>query len=319
MAAVATVLAIMSLMACLPRNVPFESTLARPSARDDVVTHPFDPNRFCLENTYIPSLDSNISEIANRMDHWLSEETLIEKNLLADPESTAHTHTRFDAFQAMTGCEKTCVGGACRADTSKQICGLVNLKPPCTIYSIGGNNQWEFELDILQKTSCQVHTFDCTGDVSRFKVPTDDRLHFHYICLGARNTPAGNGMGEIWTLDKIQTTLNHTQVDLLKMDIEGYEWPILHEWPVLTDITSPTRILPMQILIEIHYRTQMKELSNNKMADFKFPTDMVRLQSRLLRMGYVTAIHDPNKSCLHCLELSLVRIRCHPLTQLAPL
>ena len=61
--------------------------------------------------------------------------------------------------------------------------------------------------------------------------------------------------GEFQTLQHIQHALNHTQIDVLKMDIEGYEWPILLDaWPTLTDRSASTTILPMQILLEVHYR-----------------------------------------------------------------
>jgi len=270
----------------------------------------FNPNRLCYENQYIQSLNSSISEIAERMDQWLNEETSIEKRLRADPESVTHTHKRFEAFQAMAECNKTCLGGRCGADTSKQICGIESLKAPCVVYSIGGNNKWQFEQGVLEHTPCHVHTFDCTGGISRFNVPSHERLHFHYICLGDKNKPASETMGEIWTLDKMQTSLNHSRIDLLKMDIEGYEWPIFYDWPLLTEITSPNHVLPMQVAVEIHYQTQMKELAAETLEDYKFVTDMVHLHSRLLKMGYATAVYDANESCKHCVELSLVRIRC---------
>jgi hypothetical protein len=270
----------------------------------------FDPDRLCMENPYIPSLNSSLAEVAKRMDKWLDEETSIEKMLRADPDSTEHTHKRFEAFQAMAQCNKTCVGGQCGSDASKQVCGLDSLQAPCIVYSIGSNNNWSFENDVLRKTSCEVHTFDCTGDRSRFKVPSHERLHFHYACLGAKNKPArGKEFGDFWTLDKIQTSLNHSRIDLLKMDTEGYEWPIFHDWPLLTEIKSPSHVLPMQVLVEIHYKSQMKELAADT-SDFKFVTDMVQLQSRLLKMGYATVVYDPNSFCKHCVELSLMRIRC---------
>ncbi len=42
-------------------------------------------------------------------------------------------------------------------------------------------------IDILQKTHCEVYTFDCTGCLDPFKKPENDRLHFHHICPGASN------------------------------------------------------------------------------------------------------------------------------------
>ena len=52
------------------------------------------------------------------------------------------------------------MGGECGADDSKMVCGLDLLKAPCVVYSVGGNNMWSFELDILANTECEVHTLD---------------------------------------------------------------------------------------------------------------------------------------------------------------
>ena len=85
--------------------------------------------------------------------------------------------------------QKQCIGGKCRDDDSKIVCGINLLKKGkeeeqeqhlqrqqhnnnnCVIYAIGGDNQWDFELDLLDKTPCEIHTFDCTGDIKRFQIP----------------------------------------------------------------------------------------------------------------------------------------------------
>jgi hypothetical protein len=125
-----------------------------------------------------------------------------------------------------------CIGGACSEDRSKIACGMDHLSrlDKCVVYSIGSNNFWEFEQDILKRTNCDVFTFDCTGSLSRFKVPNEERLHFHHICVGAQSLKGkgeegctGNAelCGDTWTLEEIQQHLGHSKVDLLKLDIEG--------------------------------------------------------------------------------------------------
>jgi len=277
------------------------------------------PNRLCTQNQYANGLKLPLSDTARLMDQWLANKTLHEKTLMEHKDTTlAHTHARFDAFEVMGGCEFDCVGGECRRDESKIACGVTAVEAPCVVYSIGGNNKWAFEKDLLQKTPCEIHTFDCTGLRERFHKPDNDRLHFHHVCLGTANAPApktpptspsGIG-GEFWTLEKMQKTLNHTQIDLFKMDIEGYEFPLFNSWPILTDIKSPSTVLPMQVLVEVHYQTQMTELATDKRADWKFPTDMINLEEHFLKMGYAVVIRDDNKACKHCTELTLVRIKC---------
>lgn len=136
------------------------------------------------------------------------------------------------------------------------------IQAPCTIYSLGGNNQWAFELDAIQRTPCHVHTFDCTGPIERFfHVPKKDRIHVHHICIVPKSSSKRDErdkrvQGRQMTLAAVQHELRHGQIDLLKMDIEGYEWPIMLEWYTVFDLRSKSVHLPMQILVEIHHRTQ---------------------------------------------------------------
>jgi hypothetical protein len=92
-------------------------------------------------------------------------------------------------------------------------------------------------------------------------------------------------------LSQIQTLLGHKRVDLLKMDIEGFERPVLSEscgeWPLLTDIRN-TKALRMQMHLEIHYQMHMPALTHDWRYKYTLPTDMVRLQQHLwkMKMGY---------------------------------
>lgn len=286
-----------------------------------------DANRLCDQNPYAKTLSAPLSEYEKQMDTWLLDKTAIERNLTSSTFGFDHDHKRFDAFRVMgEGCEQTCLGGECRSDESKISCGIQkglamtkestsistsmvsSSSSPCIVYSIGSNNEWGFEKDVLKKTPCEVHTFDCTGERDRFEPPDDPRLHFHFICLGTTN--ALKDTGEFWTLEQMQKRLNHLQIDLLKIDIEGYEWPLFNTWPNLRDINSPNTVLPMQILVEVHYQTQMKELAKETHIDFKFATDMINLHEHFLKMGYAVVVRDDNSECMHCTELTLIRIKC---------
>ena len=111
--------------------------------------------------------------------------------------------------------------------------------------------------------------------------------------------------GSMMTIQQIQSLLNHTRIDLLKMDIEGFEWPILESWPELEE--DEISELPYQILIEIHYKSQFIRI------DTPFaPRELVKLQEHLLKMGYATVVRDDNPYCPHCTELTLIRFQCHP-------
>jgi hypothetical protein len=278
----------------------------------------------CRENPYAASFHSSLDSIRSQADTWLKN---MDKHLqkATQEEMKQHSHARFFPFDVMAECETTCVGAACRNDVSKIVCGIDKLQTEekCVVYSVGGNNQWEFERDILEKTPCEVHTFDCTGNIARFQKPTNPRLKFHHICLGAEHVPYNQDKeckegicGDILTLYQIQIMLGHKRIDLFKMDIEGYEWPIFESWPELSDTNQASdMVLPMQVLVEIHYITQMEDLwppgQNLYHKDFKSSEDLVKLQEHLLKTGYAVAVRDDNRSCFHCTELTLVRYQCH--------
>ena len=268
--------------------------------------------RLCEENPYAKHLDSSLEDIAKKMDNWIANKTAIEKEAFQiqshNPNDGHYWFTA--AFPELIGCKNIeCIGGPCGRDTSKIACGAaVELEEKCIVYSIGGNNEWQFELDVLEKTPCEVHTFDCTGDIERFQVPENDRLHFHHICLGTENKVTETG--EFWTLDKMTKTFKHEKIDLFKMDIEGYEFPIFQSWPLRSDRHYDTAVLPMQVLVEFHVQTHMPELSWHRKHYWKTASDLVNIQESLLKMGYVTVNRDNNRRCHHCTELTLVRARC---------
>lgn len=190
-------------------------------------------------------------------------------------------------------------------------------------------------MDILQRTPCHVHTFDCTGNITRFQVPEHDRLFFHYECLhgggGSENEEENlNDDDKYFTLAELTEKYNHAQIDLLKMDIEGFEWGVFEEWHrayTTTSIASPMTgmvvddggnnsdnnramtMLPMQMLVEIHYRT-IRELYPYIHRDWKSEQDLVELARKLFDMGYAVSNHDDNAHCLHCVELTMVRTYC---------
>jgi len=122
--------------------------------------------------------------------------------------------------------------------------------------------------------------------------------------------------GATLTLVEIQRLLGHRQIDLFKIDIEGYEWPMFEAWPELKAIQAPedSAFLPMQVLVEIHYRTSFRDLWKPNQTDFrqafKSPFDVVELQRHLLNIGYAVIERDDNRLCNCCTELTLLRTRC---------
>jgi hypothetical protein len=104
-------------------------------------------------------------------------------------------------------------------DGGKILCGIENIPnsaaKPCIVYSIGSNNQWDFEHAIVEATSCIVHTFDCTV-VGQVPQAIEDRVTFHSICLGKASE---NSTGDFKSLKAIMAMLGHEHITLLKADI----------------------------------------------------------------------------------------------------
>jgi Methyltransferase domain len=280
----------------------------------------------CERNPYLMSLVDNADSIASRMDLWLSrkhmksarKEAKTNKELLID-------WNRFNyGFPTLAKCradERVCLGGPCTSDESKITCGVRRMNPSCIVYSLGGNNQWAFEIDVLNQTNCEVHTFDCTGPAERFD-QKPDRVHFHHVCLGTvyqkapANCPAQKKCGETWTLQQMQSKLGHDRVDLLKVDIEGHEWPLVQSWWDQYQEEHNTSnagngskhkavALPHQIVMEVHFGRKKETYS---------PEDIVLFHEKLLRMGYIIVERDNNLMCKRrdCTEISLLRARCPP-------
>lgn len=275
-------------------------------------------DRLCLQNPYSHGIVDSFETVAKRMDTWLEPshfQHVVEE--ATNNDTWKIDWNIFTSIAVMTECKKSerlCIGGSCRNDESKITCGLRRLEQGCVIYSIGGNDQWAFEIDALEKTPCSIHTFDCTGPARRFHPPKHERLHFHHLCLGSEQDAApkkclGKYMvkcGPTWTLGQIQRNFGHRQIDLLKMDIEGWEWPLMDSWAETTTEGSNQMLLPMQVNVELHTKALVDK---TKILEWT-PVEVATMYQRLLRIGYAVVVRDDNMACPHCSELTLLRVRC---------
>lgn len=278
------------------------------------------PVNFLPQNSFSHEvyLADPMSVVDKRVHEWMNQLPSKYEQAANDPTVRAF-HNRFFPFKPLATCrQQEPVGGPNKSDAGKQMCGLDNLQSPgCIIYSTGENN-WEFEKDVLEKTACEVHSFDCTGPKERFSdIPINPRLHFHHICIRSAPAPAQECIdnralcGVSSTLDRIQTLLGHTSVDVLKMDIEGWEVPMIRSWASM-DHTK----LPRQVLVELHWRTHFLKVNvpdNRAPQDFLLevltPWETVDFCLDLLKMGYVTAERSDNQYCDHCSELTLINVK----------
>jgi hypothetical protein len=223
-------------------------------------------------------------------------------------------HLRFSLFSPIIHCPSEGkvpqrFGG--RGDGGKLICADMLLAAPgCTVYSLGSNNDYTFERSILDSTSCQVITFDCTVDGSRI----DTRHTFVKKCIGSQKRADADP--DKWTtLESAVLALGHKAIDLLKIDIEGAEYDVIGGWGAPPDAQQH---LPRQIAMEIHYKDLYygtPALGNaSDVSNLVWPLHEMRLADlalfmmHLANMGYAIASREDNELCDHCTELTLILV-----------
>ena len=193
---------------------------------------------------------------------------------------------------------------------SKFVCGievLSRLGAKCIIYSVGSNNDFSFESSMVRQTQCQIHTFDC--NVAPRVPPTlASRVIFHRWCFGAATqnlTASGRGARvQFKTWDATLEELGHANVDLLKLDIEGYEWDV---FDAMIRSSAP---LPFQIATELHL-TAFWDSARLWWAGRRLTAGEVALWARrFFDLGYRVVKRSDNPHWPQATEVTLVRFRC---------
>ncbi|KAJ3198625.1 hypothetical protein HDU82_001181, partial [Entophlyctis luteolus] len=138
------------------------------------------------------------------------------------------------------------LGGQSANDGSYWICtDRIDTSNDCTIVSVGSKGWFSWELDMIKKTEakCKIHVLDCTGDF----VSPDPNIIMHKWCLGKDELI--NGL-IFKTWNTIISELKIKQVQLLKIDIEGWEWVVMPE------LLETAKVFPRQVAIEMHIGVQ---------------------------------------------------------------
>ena len=128
-------------------------------------------------------------------------------------------------------------------DGGKWTCGVAEIAEnrPCVIYSVGsgGNDIFERHIRAL-KPHCKIHVFDPTS------APLPQYAFHQYGLCGAGDSFVADGKRyPCKSLHAIMQELGHSQVDVLKFDIEGHEWDVLK-------LTNWAALRIGQILVELH-------------------------------------------------------------------
>ncbi|KAF9963059.1 hypothetical protein BGZ70_007698 [Mortierella alpina] len=136
------------------------------------------------------------------------------------------------------------------SDGGKWICGmsLYEEKPrsKCVIYSFGVNYETRFEGEMLDRTECEIWAYDAS--VKRMGPETHGRpgAYFKPYFIGDKNHVDKKGVQ--WrTLRSLMEENGHDWIDILKVDIEGSEYPTFNA--MMDDFD----VLPFsQLQVELH-------------------------------------------------------------------
>jgi len=179
----------------------------------------------------------------------------------------------------------------------------------CIVYGAGLANRADFENYMSESVGCDVHGFDCT----LLAAQPQWNFTFHDTCIGQSHAFDGNSYSmakrkadltfEFKGLDTIRTELGHSHIDILKMDIEGFEWDIFVGLLQLQDLD-----LPQQLLFELHTEGANPTWVPPSLVKGKTRREVVDLFLRLYDRGYRVVYKEVNIGDPRCADFTLLRI-----------
>jgi len=146
-----------------------------------------------------------------------------------------------------------------------------SISPGQVVYSFGVGEEISFDLELIRHFGVTVHAFDPTprsrewlqtqtlpeqfvfhpygvageDGTRRFSPPVNPR-HISHTLL-RRDSPWPAIEVQVFRMSSILKMLGHTHIDMLKMDIEGAEYEVIHDL-----LRSGIRV--GQLLVEFHHR-----------------------------------------------------------------
>ncbi|WIA07989.1 hypothetical protein OEZ85_007461 [Tetradesmus obliquus] len=214
-------------------------------------------------------------------------------------------------------------------DGSKFLCAVHQagqLRKDCIIYSLGSNGDFKYEQEMLSKTSCRLFTLDCTYNGTS----QGPRHSYHKWCVASAATAAKRGP-PYFSWMQITEKLGHTKVDILKIDVDGYEYEIAGDWGRAyaaagaaaapadgSSSRSSKLVLPDEIAMEVHMMIKPKPSARPWLKTWlaKLPKDIPHALPgmglfflSLAELGYGVYSMDINTGAPECCsEFSLLRV-----------
>jgi len=187
----------------------------------------------------------------------------------------------------------------------------------CIVYKAGIADGSGFE-ERMAEDGCEVHAFDCTVDLSAPSV-TGKKFIFHHWCLGFRNKTsfrgntyaAGRPAEEFVfkTLSETMAELGHENIDLLKFDIEGFEWGLFEQ-----DFYG-SGVRPMQLSFELHTEKACPGAVPKTAVAGRGFAAVNKLFSKLYGFGYRVVskeLNDGDHACAEFVWLNVGKLNALP-------
>lgn len=175
----------------------------------------------------------------------------------------------------------------------------------CHIISVGGNDNWLFEEDVVQQMpGCITHTFDCTlpGGIPK-KKPQRDDVKFYNYCMAGTSYNDPHGRQYLSYADAVHMAGIPKAPVYFKIDVEGFEYDIF------TNMVHKPEILPLQIAVELHWATRMTGVE--WMPRIRSSGELALFSSTMFTTGGYLPIltEDILPWCPSCMEVLYFRAR----------
>lgn len=162
-------------------------------------------------------------------------------------------------------------------------------------------------------TGCSVFAFDCTSPSHIPALAQEAGISFYPWCVGRPQSMEGNvyTMGkneakfQFYPLGEIMKKLGHDRIDVLKMDIEGFEWGVFEQ--EILPLARAGRHAPVQILFELHTDMANPQFVPQRVVAGRDRTAVNSLFASLLNEGYYVVAIDVNGGDTACAEFAVLR------------
>ncbi|TPX34739.1 hypothetical protein SmJEL517_g02714 [Synchytrium microbalum] len=139
----------------------------------------------------------------------------------------------------------------------------------CVVYSFGINDDFSFDDEVAETYGCQVHAFDPTMKVETYQ--RSKKVMFWNVGVANRTLPKSKEGWNVSTVKDLMTSFGHKKIDLIKMDIEGNEWPVLQDWIEKTpEVLWATDQLDLEIHLELDDMIAQADLIRRLLEDFDY-------------------------------------------------